>query len=391
MKDLQKVFAAILIIILVSIVALLAKAANRSARSPTAVTGGGDSHKLGDAILTAHHQQSSQQTVKPPPKHILNPEPKKVYKTTTGGKEGGPKDRPSKKPKKLWTEYTTWEKMYEDEEAHEAYWEDVEKVQNTLELDFTEVRKALAKTVYDDREWAGRVNYVDGKLQVVELVPSPYKIGKGPLNQQSSAMVPADVMAKLIAKPGLFLFHTHPGETPGSAMPSSTDMAGSLFMAYTGKYAAELVVSPYGVFLYAPSAECRQKVWSVNHTDPNWRDKAHLNMLRQVADFHGAFNGARSWKSPWSLKNYIEMAEKYGIEYVVFPNDNYAALENRALFSAPGGIDHDTHQSVLKQIKKLEVVVSTTKPKKTIVSKNKKATGGKPGGRVRRVHFAPGV
>lgn len=377
-----KVVATILIIILLVIVALLVRAGGKYSHPEGHAVGGGgeDEHVLGDALHDIHQEQAKRRdhghVVGPPPGRILHPGPKKTSRV------GGREEKKKPKPKKPWTDYKTWEAMCKDDGATEAYWDDVAKVMNDLELDFSEVRKALAKTVYDDREWAGRINYVKGKLKVVELVPSPHAVGEGPLSRQAGAMVPSEVMAKLEAKPGLLLFHTHPGETPGSAMPSSTDMAGALHIAYTGRYAAELVVSPYGVFLYTPSAALRQKVWDVDAEDPDAHQKASLTTLRQVADLYGAFDGTRSWKSPWSLEEYATMARQYGVEYVVFPNDNYAALDQRGLYSSRDEVDHDSHQNLLAIIKEMEEEAEG----QVVVEKGKKDSG-----RVKRVRFAPGV
>jgi hypothetical protein len=403
-----RVVATLLIFILLVVAALLAGAGGPDARPEARVEGGGGAgghprmegggragghprveggggaggHALGDALHDIRREQVTRHgnahIVGPPPRSVFAPRPNIV--TRVGGGGGGKKP----KPKKPWADYDTWEAMDKDKGASLAYWDDLTKLNNTLELDFSEVRKSLAKTVYDNREWAGRINYVKGKLEVVELVPSPYAVGEGPLSRQTKAMVPAEVMAKLEGKPGLLLFHTHPGEAGGSAMPSGVDMSAALNIAYTGRYAAELVVSPYGVVLYGPSSQLREKVWDVDLSDPDADNKVRLTTLRHAADLLGAFNGSRSWKSPWSIQDYSNMARQYGVEYVVFPNDNYAAVDQRAVYRSLCEVDHVTHQGMLATIKEKEDVARE-------VAREVARVGQKTGGQVRRVRFAPGV
>jgi hypothetical protein len=201
-------------------------------------------------------------------------------------------------------------------------------------------------------------------------------------------MVPAEVMQKLEDKPGLFLFHTHPGEVAGSATPSAQDMAGAMHIGYTQRYAGEVVVSPYGVFLYTPSGETRQRIWGADPDDPNREKKAALTMFRYAADLLGAFNGARSWE-PWSLEDYASLARRYGMEYIVFPNDSYIQQEHRRYFTSPEEIDHTTHQNYQALIKELEKEAA----EQTVVATPLASVeGGR--GRSRpqkKVRFAPGV
>jgi len=224
---------------------------------------------------------------------------------------------------------------------------DITAVRNGRELDFSEVRKALAAAVLDNREWAGRITYVGGVLKVVELVPSPHAVGEGPLSRQAGAMVPAEVMKGLENKPGLLLFHTHPGTNAGS-VPSGQDLASCMSLAYTNRYAAELVVSAYGVYYYTPLSRVLEATWAGEDAD----DLANVRVLKRVADIHGAFDGARSWE-PWTLDDYARMARLYGLGYFPYPNDNLARkYEN--LFEMDPDVDHDGHLEVIELIKAAE-------------------------------------
>jgi len=266
-----------------------------------------------------------------------------------GGGRKAPLDKKTPKPRKPWTEYKTWDSLYKDEGAYAAYWNDAAEAVNELNLDWSDVRAELGNKLYDGREWAGRINLVKGKPKIVELVPSPHAVGEGPLSKQASAMVPAEVVAKLEAKPALFVFHTHPGETPASTMPSPTDVAGAMHIALSGRFAADLVISPYGVFMYGPDYEFRQAV----QTAETFKE-AQLALYRRVADMLAAMEGSRSWTSPWSLETHAGMFRQYGVEYVAFPTDKYAQADRRWMYTTPPRVDQDQLHYYHQQIKELE-------------------------------------
>jgi hypothetical protein len=110
-------------------------------------------------------------------------------------------------------------------------------------------------------------------------------------------------------------------------------------------------------------------------------------MLRQAADLLGAFNGSRSWNSPWHLDEYANQARLYGLEYIVFPNDNYAHMNHRKkYYTSDIGVDHDDHVAYLLSIKEMEdesqeeLVAPTPVDQNRIKNKSYK-----------HVSFAPGI
>lgn len=299
-------------------------------------------HALGEAIHAARRAEAeANPPAAPPPPLDRRPLPVRVV--------GGKAAAKAAKPKKAWTSYETWTALENDPGAVDAYWADVNAVLGSLDLDWSGVRAELADKLYDDREWAGRINLVDGKPKIVELVPSPHAVGEGPLPRRAAAMVPAEVMARLEKKPALFIFHTHPGEGPGTEMPSPTDVAGALWMAYTQHYAADLMVSPYGVFMYGPNAAFRAAIWADKSPD-----KALLALYRRAADVLAAMEGSRSWTSPWTLEDYATMLRRYDVEYVAFPTDKYARADQRTLYSTPSAVDLAQIRDYHERIQELE-------------------------------------
>ena len=57
-----------------------------------------------------------------------------------------------------------------------------------LQIDWSEVFRAISDRLYDDREWAGQINIIKGKAHVVELVPTPCAVegGESPQRNQSN-------------------------------------------------------------------------------------------------------------------------------------------------------------------------------------------------------------
>jgi hypothetical protein len=166
-------------------------------------------------------------------------------------------------------------------------------------------------------------------------------------SRTAAAMVPGELVDKVARTPALFLFHTHPGLATGSAMPSAADVLVATYMAYNSRFAANLVVSPYGVFLYRPDPQFMKAI--AESDDPR------LAVLRRAADTAAAISGARSWVDPWNLKDYTAQLRRYGIELVVFPTDKYAGISTRADISMPDfAHDFDEIQTLYKRVAERE-------------------------------------
>ena len=315
----------VLIIILSLLLALILGA--RAPLPAVRQSGGGETapHHLGDATHLARLEKAHAAHRDPGIPTLAHHSLQSAAHLGGGDKVNPPKGE------KSWTRYASWGAMSRDAEAVAEYTAAAHLVLENLELDWSGVLAKLQDLVYADREWAGRINLVHGKPKIVELVPSPYAIGEGPLPEGARATTPKELIAKLANKPALFLFHTHPGEGAGSTMPSPIDIASSAWIAYTGEFAAELMISPYGVFLYGPASSFRRAVWAEGHTP---RD-AYLATLRRVVDLLSALSGSRSWQAPWTLDDFSRTLHVHGIEYIVFPTDRYAQALHRWAYTTP--------------------------------------------------------
>jgi len=235
-------------------------------------------------------------------------------------------------PKQCWTKYKTWIALEGDKGAKQQYFNDREEVLNGLVLDWSDVRTSLAKKIDDDREWAGRINIVNGKPKVVECVSSPYRIGEN-VNPGVLAMIPADTINRLSEKPAMFLFHTHPGKSPGSGIPSDTDIVTGLSMTYLGWTAGHLVVSHSGIILYGVGQSFMKQVWSDAH--PHWI------AMRKIFDVLTGLMGRRSWRRWWRIRDIEEFMQRYDVMFISFPTDAYARDYYKNKFQIYQGTDFE--------------------------------------------------
>lgn len=363
----EKILIFILIIILVILGVLITRA---SKKKPFTIFGGAPcahcGHFLGNALHETRKRQAETALPNLPPSNFAK-RVSPIREITHGGA--------GKKPKKQWTACKTWDEVFQDDDMRQSYWDDVNHVLNELGLNWDSVLAELGEKLYDDREWAGRINVVDGVPKIVELVPSPYAAGEGPLPAQAVAMVPSEIVEALEKKPAFFIFHTHPKEAPGSAFPSPTDVVGSMMIAYTGHFIADLMISPYGVFMYGPNYDFRLAIRKCKTAED-----AKLTLYRRNADIIAALEGARSWTTPWKLETYIHMAEQYDVEYISFPTYKYAKADRRSLYTMPPVIDHDHLHDYHSRIKELEEEAKNQKVVALDSSKHR--------GRIKQVRFA---
>jgi hypothetical protein len=320
-------------------------------------------HVLGKAMATVMSDRSP--FAEPPPKYF-DDYPRQQLSTAQGATGGSrrrgernfefekleerprvQRDKPYAtklpKPRKPWTEYATWDELGEDKAAAAQYFADVHNTLSRLDLDWSDVRRELDSAVKDNREWIGRINMVDGKPRVVEKRPSPFLEGEVGDSRAAAAMVPGELVDEVASRPALFIFHTHPGLAASAAMPSSADVLVATYLAYNHMYAANLVISQYGVFLYRPNSAFMNAI--------NESDDKRLTILRRAADTAAAISGSRSWANPWTLKDYALQLRRYGIELVVFPTDRYACLYYRADIRTPDfAHDFDDIQSLYERV-----------------------------------------
>jgi hypothetical protein len=214
-----------------------------------------------------------------------------------------------------WRGVATWADLVKDKPALRQYWKEHNQVYSHLALDWTAVRAELAPILRQNREWAGRMDIVDGKPVIVEKLASPFAVGEN-VSGRTAAMVPAEIVKKLDDKPSLFVFHTHPKGV--CELVSSSDVVAAILQTYLGRTAAHVLVTPDSIVLYGVRPSLYNEIWS--------SPQPHFAALRKAYDAYTAMEGMRSWGRNYKVRDVEALMERHHLFYVVYPLDGYAQL-----------------------------------------------------------------
>ena len=251
-----------------------------------------------------------------------------------GGCEGGGCEGGAAKPKH-WSKFPTWGQLHADQKAVAGYFAQRTEALNNPDFDWGPVMRELAPRLLENREYIGLVNVeADGRtLRLEACEASPVEAGMMK-SETAFAAVPAELVRKYAEQPALFMFHTHPADPRGSPLPSSHDLSTAVYLAATGRYAASVVISRYGVIMYSLD-------WSgykaVNEAK-DW-DTALGNLSHDVVAAHEA---VRSW-SAHSLADYLAFYPRHRLVLVTWPSPEMVADGRRFtyLWNLETPIDHE--------------------------------------------------
>lgn len=236
---------------------------------------------------------------------------------------------------KSWNEYSTWAELTKDKEANARYMKDRAKALNDLKFDWSQVLATVNPLLDEDREYIGLISpEKDGTtLRVIAMEASPLKAGEDK-NPNVFASVPSELVEKMSARPAMFIFHSHPADRRASPLPSPADVSTAITMGYAGIYAANVVISRYGVILYTLGWGAYKNIHSAKAPGLAMR-----HMRYDVASF---LLGMRSWKD-WDLNDYQKAYERYQLLMVIYPSTEYTAashlLKFRSDMSAPSDFE----------------------------------------------------
>lgn len=341
------IIASVLIIILIVMIALLLKY-TKVFSGLAAVVGGGISRKHAKTIHESVHEVAHSVQPSPADTALVQIQFDQTSKDEDKDEEKGTKEGGKGKSNtgRHWTAFETWESLKKDTQAHAEYMRDRARALNSLEFDWSKVLDQLRDKISSSVEYVGLINRVlptestENSLEVtaLEASPIPKEIMK---NDVGFASVPLKLFEKMANKPALFFFHTHPDDPRCGQMPSAADVSASITMGFAGRYAANVMVSKYGVFLYAPSFEAYKDV-----EDAGDRLLALTNYKKDVS---AALDGIRSWRK-WSLSDYEALFKQFKMILVVYPSSTYTAhsylVRFRSLQDAP------SYEDVLPHIRK---------------------------------------
>ncbi len=195
---------------------------------------------------------------------------------------------------KRWDEYQTWNDI--PKEALDVYLAEKAQALQSLELDWSGVREALASKLESRYEWGGIIRIADSKLVVTDLICGDEDCIR---------------MAPLLKIPSMYLFHTHPRANNGSAMPSGLDMFHMVRDMGLNRRAGHLLITRHGVVLFRITTA----VWDMFSSR---NDHRHLLMNNLAFDTCVTAYGLKVRKQ-WSLGEHIQAYERLGIEVVFFP------------------------------------------------------------------------
>jgi len=279
------------------------------------------------------------------PEHVVavHPLDRDRYEPLARGGTGGdakprtPKKRAPAPPpaQKRWTEYATWKELQADEGATAEYFAQRAEAINSPEFDWGPVLREILPRLAEGREYIGLVDAEeDGKtLRLKAYEASPIEAGKTD-SETTFAAVPAELVTKYAERPALFMFHTHPADPRGSPLPSSHDLSTAAYFAATGRYAASVVISRYGVLIFTLDwsgykAVNEAKDWSL----------ALSNLSHDIVASHEA---VRSW-SAHSLADYLAFYPRHRLFFAAYPSPEMVADGRRYtyIWNLETPIDHE--------------------------------------------------
>jgi hypothetical protein len=248
----------------------------------------------------------------------VHPLDQDTYGPLIDKKGGVPGRSPAPAPKKQWTEYETWEEMQKNEHAESEYFKQRAYVLNKPNLDWGDILKTIEPKIHENREYIGHINLDEksGKLVLGDYEASPVKVGVHRA-KTVAAYVPMSLVTKYAQKPALFIFHTHSDDPRSDGFPSSYDLSAAIYYAASSRFAANVVISKHGVFVYGLTWD-GYKV--VNHAK-DW-DLAVKNLSHDVVVSHDAM---RSW-APYTYRDLQEFYARHRLLRYVFPSPELVGL-----------------------------------------------------------------
>lgn len=244
----------------------------------------------------------------------------------------GPGARAKKLPRREWHKYPTWSALIKDESAWDAYLADRAEVLESPSLDWSAVIAQMQPKLRESREYVGLINLdADRKtLRIADFAPSPLSAAES-RTETTFAGIPRETVERFAARPALFIFHTHLDHPQCSPLPSSHDLSTAIMHGAATHFAANVIISSYGVIVFGLSW-CAYK--AINSSDDSWL--ATLNLTHDVVASHEAI---RSW-SPFSLAEYLGFYPRHRLFCFTYPSSRMVADRQRTyVYSLESPVD----------------------------------------------------
>lgn len=349
MNTRRAVFGAVLVLIIVVCVLLAILVAIRARRERREKLGGSD-ESSGDGLLhTPHGHCALGNAIL---EHQLQFGNGNIQEVTGGDSDSVRDDvrdavrvtvkrgdkRQSVRPRH-WTEFATWESLFKNKKATSQYLKDREWTIREKNFDWSEVTPVVMGKLTESREYIGRINFDPRtkKMVVVEMLPSPTRVGDVGEGSQAFAEIPADFVKRVADKPALFMFHTHPHG--GFEFPSPADVVAATLGLVARRFAGDIVVSQYGIHLFQVPPYLDREI--ARHADPY----GHVSKI--LFDFVSSYNSIRSWAF-FSIKSMNSLFIRFRFWCITYPTSKYVATEIMAQ-DVNREVEHD--ESLLKRLR----------------------------------------
>lgn len=336
MSTLINIISFILIVTLIFLaVAIQSKLTTNSYK-----VGGGNSHNdphhgLGDALHKHVRDTTAQVAIGDKPyfthdltatKYTGGSRYNQLHKSRTrkGGSEKSSIER-------HWTEFTTWEGLYKNKSALDVYLTDRANIINNPDIDWTNVLKEINPLLKEKIEYIGLINLeADGRTaKLVKYESSPSEE-----SDMNFASITSELVEKYANRPALFIFHTHPSDEMASPLPSSHDLVTAIHLSALTRFAANIIISSYGVLMYGLDWDGYHTI----HESENW-DAALTDLSFDIASAHEA---RRSWVAH-TLRNYLDFYPMHQLFMIPFSSSLMVSNSRNYTFywNVDSPIDHD--------------------------------------------------
>ena len=246
-----------------------------------------------------------------------------------------------------WTQYRTWGSLISHKNALAKYSQDVRDVLKNPNLDWRKVQAEIVPKLTEPVEYIGLINLEeDGKTLYISDIFKSHQQKNANDSSSVFASIPHALVEKTMNIPALFIFHTHPADVRACQMPSSHDISTAIYCGSANHYAANIVISRFGIILYG----IHDNMKDIFYSDED-KDHAELVRLNYTLDVVMAHESIRSWK-PHTLQDYVDFYDKYKLFLYIYPSSEFVASRKETEYDLHYPLDYCVIESHYKYLKR---------------------------------------
>lgn len=222
-----------------------------------------------------------------------------------------------------------------DRIATNIYINDKQNILSNPDIIWDGVIKIIIPKLSEKYEYIGLINIQpDNKtMYISELQKSD--IENGTIDSETTfAAISSELLETISNIPSLYMFHTHPNDKRACQLPSSQDLAASIYYATKGYYAASVLISTFGIMLYGINDSLVKYFNSLN------KNKAEQAIAHYIHDVIAAHESIRSWNKH-KIQHYIDFFKRYQMFFYIYPFSAFVAEKRVVAYDLLNNIDHD--------------------------------------------------